>query len=249
MRDFEDSTLWRVSAFERMRMETGSSGFSKLDGASSLLPSQFMSDLDRLGPTPERTDVLEVLGCCLRHRQSALICVEHAGHVWPLTVFAAQMLVHAPRDLAHEGGSELGDLKLVTVEPAGVRPPGDWMYDRIGQARHYRDLQPLLWAVALHGPRRDLLTELGGSAAFRALRNPTQQGLAAPGAIGAAIEHLRRETASMRDIAGWPGMSTERACRTLNALYLSASLMVTRHAAAARSERGLFGRLLGGRPH
>lgn len=251
MRDFEDSTLWRVSSFERVRLETGSSGFSRLEGASSLLPSQFMTDLDRLGPTPARSDVLEVLATCLRHRQAALVCLEHEGHVWPLTVFPAQMLVHAPRDLIEDAAADLADLKLVTVEPPGVRPPGLWMDERVGQARHYRDLTPLLWAVALRGPRRELLAEIGGTAAFRALRNPAQHGLPAPGALGGAVERLHRESAAMRDIAGWPGMSSERACRLLNALYLSANLMITRHNAAARHDRGLFGLLRGerGRQH
>ena len=249
MRDFEDSTLWRISAFQRVRQDTGTSGFSRLEGSSSMLPSQFQTEIDRLGPTPERTDILEVMAACLRHRQSALLVIEHDKHVWPLTVFPAQMLVHSPRDLADHAGRELADCKLLGVEPAGVRVPGNWMHDeRVGQARHYRDLVPVLWALALYGPRRDLLHEIAGTAAFRSLRNPTRSGLVAPGAMGAAIERLHRESAAMRDIAAWPGMSTERACRLLNALYLSASLMVTRHSASARGERGLLGRFLGGRP-
>jgi hypothetical protein len=28
MRDFDDSTLWRISAYERLRAETGNSGFA-----------------------------------------------------------------------------------------------------------------------------------------------------------------------------------------------------------------------------
>lgn len=249
MRDFEDSTLWRISAFNRVRMDTGTSGFSRLEGASSMLPSRFQTEIDRLAPTIESTDLLEVLAACLRHRQPALVVVEHDRHVWPLSVFPAQMLVHSARDLAHEAGRELADCKLLAVEPPGVRAPGNWMHDeRAGQSRHYRDFVPLLWALALHGPRRDLLAEIAGTAAFRSLRNPTRSGLAAPGAMGGAIERLHRESAAMRDIAGWPGMSTERACRLLNALYLSANLMVTRHSASARGERGILGRFLGGRP-
>ena len=63
-----------------------------------------------------------------------------------------------------------------------------------------------------------------------------------------AVERLRREAASLKQIAGWPGMSLERAARLLNALYLGANLMVSRSGAAARPEprKSLFG-WLGGR--
>jgi len=119
------------------------------------------------------------------------------------------------------------------------------MFERVAQAEHYRPLAPLLWAVALHGPRSRLLTEIGGTAAYRALKNPADEGLVAPGALGAAAQHLRRESASLRDIAKWPGMSVDRASRLLNALYLATGLMVTRSHPAARSEPGAVDRFLG----
>jgi len=72
--------------------------------------------------------------------------------------------------------------------------------------------------------------------------------LSAPGALQPAIDRLRRETASLRAIAGWPGMDVERASRLVNALYLAGSLMVTRTAASARTEPGLIRRLFGPRP-
>ncbi len=67
------------------------------------------------------------------------------------------------------------------------------------------------------------------------------------GAMGAAAERLRREAASLREIASWPGMTTERASRLLNALYLCESLMVTRTHPAARDETSLASRLFGAR--
>jgi len=47
----------------------------------------------------------------------------------------------------------------------------------------------------------------------------------------------------LRTIAGWPGMSHERASRLLNALYLGSELMITRSHPAAResASKGLFG--------
>ena len=69
------------------------------------------------------------------------------------------------------------------------------------------------------------------------------EGVHAPGALGSAVERLRRESVSLKTIAGWPGMSAERASRLLNALYLASELMITRSHPAARdtSSGGLFG--------
>ena len=134
---------------------------------------------------------------------------------------------------------------MLAAEPPGVRPPGHWMHERIAQATHYRPLAPLLWSLALAGPRATLLSEIAGTAAYRATRNPADEGLATPGALRSAAERLRRETVSLRTIAGWPGMSVERASRLLNGLYLVSALLATRGHPAARTEpkslRDLFG--------
>jgi hypothetical protein len=246
MRDFEDSTLWRVSAFERMRQETGTSGFQRLSGPT-LLPSTLTADLDQIQRTQGGTDALEVLAACLRQRESALLYLRYAEFVWPITVFPQPMLYHSPRDLAQAAVAGLATLDLLEIEPPGVRPPGDWVQHRVGNTEHYHPLLPMLWAVALHGPRKRVLSEIGGTAAYRVLRLPPPE-LAAPGALLPSIERLHRETASLRAIGGWPGMDVERASRLVNALYLAGSLMVTRTAAAARTEPGLLRRLFGTRP-
>ena len=246
MRDFEDSTLWRISAYERMRKETGTSGYGR-PGSVTVLPTTLLSELRQLENPSAGTDVLEVMAACLRQREAALLYLRHEECVWPVSLFPAQMQYHSPRDMALADADGLADLSLIQFEPPGVRPPGHWMHERVGAARHYHDLVPLLWSIALHGPRRQLLAEIGGTAAFRALRNPIKDGLHASGAVGAAIERLRRESVAMRDVAAWPGMSTERASRLLNALYLASSLMVTRHHPAARSGNRLLGGLFGPR--
>jgi hypothetical protein len=66
--------------------------------------------------------------------------------------------------------------------------------------------------------------------------------------MGSAVERLRRESVSMRDIAAWPGMNAERAARLLNGLYLTSDLIVTRAHHAARSEPGSLRGLFGGKP-
>lgn len=245
MRDFEDSTLWRISAFERHRRETGNSGYARLDGPT-VLPTTLTADLQRVNFDQADGDVLEVIAACLRHREPALVYLQHQGLVWPVTLFPAQKLYHCPRDMAAEASLPgLAELRLLNIEPPGVRPPGHWMHERIAHAEHYRPLQPLLWAVALHGPRRAVLNEIGGTAAYRALNNAAEEGLVAPGALGSAAQRLRRDSVSLREIAQWPGMSVERASRLLNAHYLASGLLVTRSNAAARTEPGLLRNIFG----
>jgi hypothetical protein len=248
MRDFEDSTLWRVSAFDRVRHETGTSGFMGLEGPS-MLSTTLMGELQRLERDPDNNDVLEVIAACLRQREPALLYLKHEGLVWPVTLFPWHMLYHCPRDFADASTAGLADLVLLGIEPAGVRPPGSWLHEGGTSAEHYRPLLPLLWAVALHGPRGTLLTEIGGMAAYRVVRREQLKNVEATGAIGSAIERLHHESAALRTMATWPGMSVERASRLLNALYLAQSLLITHTHPAARTEPGLVRRLLGLRGH
>ena len=165
MRDFEESTLWRISAFERMRRETGGSGFVSLGGAT-LLSSTLLADLRRAeDPLGNESDVLEVMAASLRHREALLALLQYQDLVWPVTLFPQHMLYHSPRELAAAPTQGLASLKALVVEPPGVRPPGHWMHERVAQAAHYRPLLPLLWRVARYGPRHLLLADIGGTAA------------------------------------------------------------------------------------
>ena len=242
MRDFEDSTLWRISAYERMRLERGSSAFAQL-GENTVLPTTLLSDLRQLEQRRESSDPVEVLAACVRHRQSALLCLQYEELVWPVTVFPHEMVYHSPRDLALATQSALAGLKLLSCDAPGVRPPGHYMHERVGRNEHYRALKPMLWNIALNGPRNELLAEIAGPAAYRTTVSREER-LFAPGALGPAAERLRRESAPLRDIAKWPGMSTDRASRLLNALYLTSGLMVMRTHAAAREPTSLMSRLL-----
>ena len=245
VRDFEDSTLWRVSEFERVRTETGGSGFARLEGPT-VLPTTLLADLRRLDASGGSADLLEVVAACMRNREPALLLLQYQDLVWPVTLFPTPMLVHSPRDLAQAPRSALATLKLLGAEPPGVRPPGHWMHERIAQAEHYRPLLPLLWSLALDGPRDALLAEIAGTAAYRAVKEAEVDGVALGGATRSAAQRLRRETVPLRDVSRWPGMNVGRASRLLNGLYLASSLLVTRAHPAARSEphgaRALWGK-------
>lgn len=237
MRDFEDSTLWRISEFERVRLQTGGSGFARLDGAT-VLPTTLLADLRRLDAGGAGHDPLEVTAACVRHREAALLCLACDGLLWPVTLFPHHMLYHAPRDLDQASPAGLASLSLISAEPPGVRPPGHWMHERVAATASYRPLEPLLWTLALQGPRNTPLAEISGTVAYRALK-PVDEGVAAlGGAQRSAAQRLRRETVALRDIAAWPGMSVERASRLLNGLYLTSALLATRAHPAARSQPG-----------
>ena len=90
--------------------------------------------------------------------------------------------------------------------------------------------------MALHGPRTTLLTEISGRVAYRLVSSSTNEPPPSIGALASAVARLRNDAASLRDVAGWPGLSIERASRLLNALYLTGALMVSRSHPAARSE-------------
>jgi hypothetical protein len=247
MRNFEDSSLWRASAFERIRNDMAASSFVNLD-RPTVLPTTLLADLNRLYDDPTGVvDLLEVVALCMRHREPALLYLEHEQSIWPVTIFPGERLYHSPREISQVPIETLGRMQLVNVEPPVLRPPGHAMHERVGHVGQYHPLAPLLWAFALHGPRGDLLSEIGGTAAYRATGSPAALGLVAVGALGSAAERLRRESAALRDIAKWPGMSVERASRLLNALYLVSILIVTRAHPAARTQRwignGLFGLL------
>jgi hypothetical protein len=233
MPDFQRSTLWRVSDFERQR-----DALAAGDGPT-ILSTTLLADLRHLKSDPESDDVLEVVAACVRHREPALVYLACGAHVWPLTLFPAQQLYHAPRD-------PLARLKLLDIRRPGVRPPGHLMHERVAAEDKYFAIHPLLWALSLYGPRASLLGEIGGRAAYRLAPGLSGERYTPPGALAPAVTRLRKDAASLRVMAGWPGLSVERASRLLNALYLTDALMVTRTHPSARTQplnwRALLGR-------
>lgn len=232
------STLWRISAFERAHQQ----GLHDAD-RPTIVSSTLMAEIAALERRQDANDALEVLAACVHLQEPALVYLRFAELVWPLTLFPAQQLYHSPRPLTEAADAALARISAMAVEPPGVRPPGHALSHRTAGEDSYHALAPALWRLALYGPRGRLLNEIGGTAAYRVLRNPKLDELPLPGALGAAAERLRRESASLKQIGSWPGMSLERAARLLNALYLNANLMVSRSGAAARPEprKSLFG--------
>ena len=184
MRDFDDTTLWRISAFERVQQETGTSGFARLD-RRTVLPTTLLADLRRLGSDGgEAGDVLEIVAACLRHREPALLCLRHEGLVWPVTLFPAQEIYHSPRSMTLATPEGLATLAVLSTEPPGVRAPGHWMHERVGHVEHYRPLAPLVCAPS--GERLSAESQDAAAAPATKAKN-TIQGRLAPSMSGGRL--------------------------------------------------------------
>jgi hypothetical protein len=241
MKGFDTSSLWRVSAFRKARRE-GQLDVGPSEDRLTVLPTTLLADLRRLQSDGAGGDVLEVVAACLRNQESALLYLELGAYVWPVTLLPRQGLYHSPRD-ALSAGLAMAEMRLLSIEPSGVRAPGDSMSERVASADRYRPLAGLLWVTAVNGPRPDLLAEITGRVAYRFVTTNKSELPTTRGAIASAILRLERQAAPLRDIAGWPGMSVERASRLLNALYLNGVLLVSRTHPAARDAPTRWGSL------
>ena len=232
MKPFDPSSLWRASDFREARNE----GRLDLADASrhTVLPTTLLAELRRLESEGSEGDVLEVLAACLCNREAALLYLEHTEYVWPVTVFPREGLYHSPRAVQSISTRlAFSGLRVLSVEPPGVRPPGDAMHERVARPEKYHRLEALVWGLALHGPRPTLLRQIGGHAAYRVAAAHDPNVLPIHGATRSVVLRLQREAAPLAEISRWPGMTEERASRTLNGLYLCGALMISRTHPAA----------------
>lgn len=233
--------LMRVSEFQRYLEE-----MERLPGAepnssrfTSLSPS-LLQDLQRFEHDGHASEMLEVLAACMRHTQALAIHLQWGDRVLTLTVFPGPHLVHCPVPLKQLLESRLAELRVLQVERATLRAPGDEERTLVGDPALYVPLAPVLWAMAMRGTREDLLPEIAGQAAYRVAPGANLNGLEMTGAAASCIRRLRQQTSNLREICEWPGIDRPSAMRLLNALYLQAALIVSRTHPAATNE-GWFG--------
>lgn len=229
--------LMRASSFQHYLDELAlrSEGGPTSTRLSALSPS-LTQDLLRFEQNGRSADVLEVVAACVRHARSATVHLRCADKALPLTVFPRERVAYCALDLAAylASGAAAGEpLDVLQVEPALLRPPSDPDRQLVGDPLLYRPLPALLWALALHGRRAELLTEVAGTAVYRVSPALDLAALPDRGVLRDATLRLRRDIASLREIATWPGMGRENASRLLNALYLQAGLIVSRSHPAA----------------
>jgi hypothetical protein len=240
---FGQPELMRASAFKRYLEESARSGDAEpMTSRLSTLSPSLLLDLMRFEQEGQRGGVLEILAACIRHARKLLIHLQADQRVVPLTVFPLEHLAHCPMPMAQFLALPLGDLSVLHVEPALLRPPGDRMHPMAGDPEHCSALGPLLWELALRGSRSELLPEIAGQAAYRISPGLNLRLLELGGTMAEAVARLKRDTVNLREMAQWPGFDRERAVRLLNGLYLQAGLMVSRTHPAATNEGWTSGR-------
>ena len=236
---FGEPDLMRASAFRRDLDESARSGEPDTVASrlSTLSPS-LMLDLMRFEHEGRPSGVIEVLAACIRHARKLLIHLQAMDRVVPLTVFPVEHLLHCPMPIEQFLALPLGELSVLHVEPALLRPPGDRVQAMVGEPAHYTALGPGLWELALRGPRAQLLPEIAGLAAYRISPGLNLRRLELSGSMAEAVARLKRSTSNLGEMAQWPGFDPERAMRLLNGLYLQGGLMVSRTHPAATSWTG-----------
>jgi hypothetical protein len=226
---FGEPELLRASAYRRYLEELEADTTSGMSTRLAQLSPSLRADLQRF----EHDDgtggeAVEVVAACIRHAKRVTIHLQCGERVVPLTVFPQERLVHCPMDINEFIERHLPHLRVMHVEPALLRPPGDPVESLVGPAHLHHPLAPLMWQLALRGPRRELLPEIAGPAAYRVSPSLDIDALPARGVLRAVIEKLRRQTANLSEIASWPALDRERAARLLNGLYLQSGLIVSR---------------------
>ena len=228
-----DTVLPRVSDFQR-RMRMAAPGNDSTSGSTlnSTLDRSLLLDLQRFEAQAnskrlEVLEVLEVVAAAVRHARPLRLLLQHEDIVLPLTVMPVERLVHAPLPLSQWGLLHWSTLKVLQVEPAAAR-------GELTNESHLAPLGVVLWALALHGSRAELLPEIAGPLAYRMAPGADLSSLSLGGPLASAMARLRRQSTPLHEISHWPGLDRERAMRLLNGLYLQAGLIVSRaHPAAA----------------
>jgi hypothetical protein len=217
--------LQRIAARRSLR-RTSDAGTTHL---ASLNPS-LLQDLQRFAADHrpgDGLDLLEVLAASLRHNSTLQLHLQGEDGVLLLTVLPAQRLVRC--HLATPPWQTLGLLTLRVMRVASLAADGSEAAAANSEAagRPY-DLGPLLWHLALHGARGELLPEIAGVATYRVTPGASLDVAEPVGALAVAVQRLQGQTTPLREIATWPGFDRDRAMRLLNALYLQSALIVTR---------------------
>ena len=237
---FGEPELMRVSDFERYLHEPGGPRAREVVESNLRQPGlspSLLADLSRFEHSGQASEALEVLAACVRHSQQVVIHLQMGESVVPLTVFARDRLVHCPISLDALLQQRPTELRVLHVEPAVLRPPGDEEMSLVGEDQHYHSLRPVLWELALRGARNTLLPEIAGPVAYRVAPGLDLGALRVAGALLASIQRLQQgERVTLREMADWPGLDAERAARLLNALYLQSGLIVSRTRPAGFSE-------------
>ncbi|WKB51499.1 hypothetical protein [Eleftheria terrae] len=237
---FGEPELMRASVFQRYLDE-----LARQPGATTALPRltalspSLLADLQRFEHRPSGTEVLEVLAACLRHAQSVVVHCEAGGYVVPVTVFPRERLFHCPAEPDTYLLQRLALLKVLRIEPAVLRAPGNDEASLVAPLSCYHPIAPLLWDLAMRGSRTELLPEIAGNACYRTTPGLDLRMLPLTAAQRAVVRHMRTQPVTLRELSDLIGQGREHAVRLLNALYLQSGLIISRALPSSSAESWL----------
>jgi hypothetical protein len=193
--------------------------------APSTLSPSLHSDLQRFADEECGTDLLPVLAASVRHAKPLILHLQHGDRIVTLSVFPREQQFHCGVDVCALGAGETARLRLIHVGPvlaAESRQPEDL------PAPHAGLLPTLLWQLALHGARGELLPEIAGPVRYRLGPGVPLRALPMDTWIAPMLRRLRGEPATLDELAPPTLLAQSRAQRLLNAIYLQGRLMITR---------------------
>ncbi len=232
---FGEPELMRASSFRRyLPHRDDGSGAVIMSPQLALLSPSLMADLGPGATHERRTELLDVLAACVRHAQPVTVHLQCGERAVPLTLFPHERLLHCPTPIEVLLAQPAPELEVIHIEPALLAAPTEAVWRR-GRPQPYavadlcfHPLGAILWELALHGGRCELLPEITGPAVYRVSYGLDLGDVAMSGTLLSAVYRLRRESSRLRDIATWSGFDRERAVRLLNGLYLQSGLIVSR---------------------
>ncbi|MDH4060301.1 MAG: hypothetical protein OEU94_05765 [Aquincola sp.] len=193
-------------------------------GPSTLSPS-LLSDLQRFADEECETDLLPVLAASVRHAK-ALAMELHLGEAdVMLLVFPREQTFRCSLDLCALPPEATTRLRLVRVGPV-LESQSQATAD--AATPHVGILAKILWLLALHGARDELLPEIAGPVRYRLAPGVPLRSLPMDPWIQPLLQGLRGEPATIEELDTPTELARARARRLLNAIYLQGRLMVTR---------------------
>jgi hypothetical protein len=189
---------------------------------SSLSPS-LLQDLLRFSMQEGEIELLYAVAASVRHGKPLSLSLQMGGAPLVASINPRLQIYRAPWNLCALQPSDLVDLRLIRVEPesASVSPAANLRV-------HVGPLRPLLWRLALFGPRQELLPEIAGSVRYRIAFGLSLAGLPVEPAWMPMLQRLRAMPSSLEELTAGRAPKCAAACRLLNAVYLQSGLMISR---------------------
>jgi hypothetical protein len=188
---------------------------------STLSPS-LREDLLRFADAGAEIELLPAIAASVRHARSVLMGLDLQGLRIVASIHPRQQIFRAPLDLGALSPAECRALKLVHVEPQGS------VADEAGRDTSSGPLRPLLWRLAMHGPRVDLLPEVQGPVRYRLAFGAALRGLDIAPEFGPVLARLKSSPLGLGELVEGSGLGRDLLQRLLNALYLQSGLMIVR---------------------